>query len=48
MILIMDNNVEKTKIKRNKGQLVVKIMAIIMAILMIFSVAISLIYSLMV
>ena len=46
----MDNKVEKTKTKtkKNKGQLVVKILAILMAGLMIFSVAISLIYSLMV
>lgn len=43
----MEDKVEKTKIKRNKGQLAVKIMASLMAILMIFSVAISLIYSLM-
>ena len=42
--VIMEKNVTKTKTKRNKGQLVVKVMATLMAILMIFSVAISLIY----
>ena len=42
--VIMEKNVTKTKTKRNKGQLVVKVMASLMAILMIFSVAISLIY----
>ena len=40
----MEKNVTKTKTKKNKGQLVVKVMASFMAILMIFSVAISLIY----
>lgn len=43
----MSENTEKTKTKRNKGQLAVKIMASVMAILMVGSVAISLIYSLM-
>ena len=42
--VIMEKNVTKTKTKRNKGQLVVKVMASLMAILMIFSVSISLIY----
>lgn len=42
----MEKNVAKTKTKRNKGQFVIKVMASLMAILMIFSVAISLIYSL--
>ncbi len=42
--VIMEKNVTKTKTKRNKGQLVVKVMASLMAVLMIFSVAISLIY----
>lgn len=40
----MEKNVTKTKTKRNKGQLVIKVMASLMAVLMIFSVAISLIY----
>ncbi len=40
----MEKDVTKTKTKRNKGQLVVKVMASLMAVLMIFSVAISLIY----
>ncbi len=40
----MEKNVTKTKTKRNKGELAVKVMASLMAILMIFSVAISLIY----
>ena len=35
---------EKTKIRRNKGELAVKIMASLMAILMIFSVGVSLVY----
>lgn len=35
---------EKTKIRRNKGELVVKIMASLMAILMVFSVGVSLVY----
>ena len=35
---------EKTKIRRNKGKLAVKIMAALMAILMVFSVGVSLIY----
>lgn len=43
----MDNKVDNKKTKRNKGQLVIKIMASLMAVLMIFSVAISLIFSLM-
>ena len=43
----MKNKTEKTRAKRNKGQLAVRIMAILMAILMLFSVAISLIYALM-
>ena len=43
----MENKTEKTRAKRNKGQLAVRIMASIMAILMLFSVAISLIYALM-
>lgn len=36
---------EKTKIRRNKGELVVKIMASLMAILMVFSVGVALIYN---
>lgn len=40
----MEKNVAKTKTKRNKGQLVVKVMASLMALLMIFSVGVSLIY----
>lgn len=43
----MKNNEEKTKIKRNKGEFAVKIMAGLMAMLMIFSVGVSLIYYLM-
>ncbi len=40
----MKNKEEKIKNKRNKGELAVKIMAGFMAILMLFSVAVSLIY----
>ena len=43
----MENKSEKTKIKKNKGQLAVRIMASFMAIIMIFSVGISLVYYLM-
>lgn len=40
----MKNKEEKNKNKRNKGELAVKIMAGFMAILMLFSVGVSLIY----